>query len=315
MHDMLNIQGLHKSYGNHHVLKGLDLTVRKGHIHTVLGSNGAGKTTMIKILATLLNKDAGKILIAGYDLDQDIQAIKRVIGYVGQDTERSAYARLTARENLMYFGQLHGLGKRQIQSQIDLFCDLFSIGDLMDRNFMTLSGGQKQIIVITRALLHDPAFIILDEPTKGLDPGIAHRMRDFLKTYVKTYQKTILLTSHILNEVEYLSDTVTLLSGGKVLLEGSTDDLKMTLGADVFLEVDVDKTHPAILRQLDQMFPKKRHGREQIVAYPLNDLCDDSIQILNMARAYNNQIAFNYSYTSLENVFLYNVNGFDDRFE
>jgi ABC-2 type transport system ATP-binding protein len=312
---ILKATDVHKSYGKNKVLKGLNLSVQKGQIHSILGANGAGKTTFIKIISTLLLKDSGSIDIAGYSIDKDRYAIKKVIGYVGQDTERSAYARLSARDNLLYFGKMQGLKRKEILKQIDIFCDLFSIDKLLHKPFMTLSGGQKQIIVITRALLHDPQLVILDEPTKGLDPIIANSMREFLKRYSSEMNKTILLTSHILSEVEYLSDTVSLINDGKLIIEGSPNELMDSLDADVYFEVDKNNTDRAIIGKLNEIFTTGVSDNEKYILYPLNNLCDDSIIIFNILKEYDNKAQFRYKYTSLEDVFLQNISGYNERFE
>lgn len=312
---ILQAQDIRKSYNKINVLKGLNLNIKKGHIHSILGANGAGKTTFIKILSTLLQKDSGYVNIAGYDLDKDRYKIKRIVGYVGQDTERSAYARLSVRENLLYFGNMQGLKRKEILKQIDIFCDLFSIGKLLKKPFMTLSGGQKQIIIITRALLHDPLLIILDEPTKGLDPMIANSMRDFLKKYVSEMNKTILLTSHILNEVEYLSDVVSLIDDGKVLIEGSPSDLMSRLKTDVYFEIDKIHTDDKIINKLNHLFKGSTVHNEDYLLYPLSNLCDDSMNIFTILNEHHNRARFRYKYTSLEDVFLQNISGYNEKFE
>jgi len=212
---ILSAKGIKKTYGDNIALDGIDLELHKGQIFALLGPNGAGKTTFIKIIATLLTKDEGSVEILGYNLDTDEDKIKHLLGYVGQDTERSAYARLTARENLHFFGSLRGLSKESIEEKIKSFGNYFDFEDF-DKQFMHLSGGQKQAIVIMRALLHDPPIIYLDEPTKGLDPIIAKKIRKFLVNYAKNEGKSLLITSHILTEVDEMADQVALIKNGKI---------------------------------------------------------------------------------------------------
>ncbi|MCL5999122.1 MAG: ABC transporter ATP-binding protein [Chloroflexi bacterium] len=191
----LSAQHVQKRYGQYQALLDASLDVRAGEIMALLGPNGAGKTTLIKILVTLISKDAGKVEILGHDLDRDPESIRHLIGYVGQDTERSAYARLTVWENLNFFGALRGMTAHEIRSQVDKLATFFDFNGQMDKQFVTLSGGQKQTVVIMRALLHDPPLVCLDEPTKGLDPLIARRIRAFLKRFVREQGKSLLLTS------------------------------------------------------------------------------------------------------------------------
>jgi len=208
MQTTLTADHIQKKYASHLALQDASLKLHQGEILALLGPNGAGKTTLIKILATLLNKDAGKVEILGYDLDRYAETIRHLVGYVGQDTERSAYARLTVWENLQFFGALRGMDKSQVQAQASRLVDYFEFHGQMERLFGSLSGGQKQTVVILRALLHDPPLIFLDEPTKGLDPLISRRIRSFLKRYVHEQGKSLLLTSHVLSEVDELADQV-----------------------------------------------------------------------------------------------------------
>ena len=315
MSNILTAKDIYKSYGKHHVLKGLTLQVKRGEIHTILGANGAGKTTFIKIISTLLSKDSGEIQINGFNMDDDRVEIKRCIGYVGQDTERSAYARLSVKDNLLYFGGMQGLSRKVVKQRIDGFCEHFDIGKLLHKPFMTLSGGQKQMVIITRALLHDPDFVILDEPTKGLDPIVAGRMREFLKGYVKEHQKTVLLTSHILSEVEYLSDRVTLIDDGRVLMQGTPYELKQGLAADVFFEVDLEATDTGVIKELDDMLDDAVTYNNKYRAYPLKDMGEDSVKIFETIKRYDNKAVFNYKHATLEDVFIHNLGHFEEKFE
>ena len=197
-----------KSYGDQIALRGASLELGQGEILALLGPNGAGKTTLIKVLATLLTKERGRVEILGHDLDVDGEAIRHLFGYVGQDTERSAYARLSVGENLRFFGRLRGLSASIIDRQIDKLAGQFDFHANLDKLFVTLSGGQKQTVVIMRALLHDPPLVYLDEPTKGLDPIVAKRIRTFLRQLAVEEGKAMLLTSHVLSEVDEMADRV-----------------------------------------------------------------------------------------------------------
>ena len=181
---LLIAQQISKSYGEFKALINMGLDVRYSEIHSLLGPNGAGKTTFVKILATLLKKDSGHIEIAGYDLDHDENPIRNLIGYVGQDTERSAYSRLTIQENLLFFARIRGMHREDAENRIALLSESFGLESKIDAQFGQLSGGQKQSAVIMRALLHDPLLLFLDEPTKGLDPLAARKIRGYLRKYV-----------------------------------------------------------------------------------------------------------------------------------
>ncbi len=238
METYLRAVAIKKCYGAHRVLKGVNLTLRKNEILSILGPNGAGKTTLIKILATLIAKDSGRIEVMGHNPDRNERQVQRCFGYVGQDTDRSAYARLTARENLVFFARLRGLAKEIIHKRIEGLVEYFDFSGNINKLFMHLSGGQKQTVIIMRALLHDPSVIYLDEPTKGLDPVSAKRLRDFLKQYVRWENKSLLLTSHILSEVEYLADRICFMNNGNLDAGDSVENIIARTGAleDAFFQ-------------------------------------------------------------------------------
>lgn len=215
MDDRVVAEGICKRYGSRRVLDGACLSLRRGEALALLGRNGAGKTTLVKILASALAKDAGRVLVLGHDLDRAAAAAVHLCGYVGQDSERSAHPRLTVRENLRFFGALRGLTRAEIEHRTALLAAELGLEGHLDALFGTLSGGQKQAAVIARALLHDPPVAFLDEPTKGLDPLAAARVRAFLRGRIRAGM-ALLLTSHLLVDVDVLADRVALVHGGAV---------------------------------------------------------------------------------------------------
>lgn len=315
---ILQAEEIRKSYGKDAIaLDGVNFDMKPGEIHSLLGPNGAGKTTLIKIMATLLTKDSGTVNILGYDLDTQENELKHVLGYVGQDTERSAYARLTVRENLRFFGSLRGLSKDFIDDQIAKLGDYFDFNGNIEKQFNDLSGGQKQAVVIMRALLHDPPVIFLDEPTKGLDVIIAKRIRNFLKDYSQKEGKSLLLTSHIMSEVEELSDRVSLINKGKIAITNTPLALKKDLGVQDFIELQRDalplSTYERI-KNLDVValtLDKDEHW----YSFGVNDLLDASEEIIKVLRQENLKIGFRHSEVSLEDAFIHYVGSAGDNFE
>lgn len=314
---ILQAKDIRKTYGKNVALDGVNFDMKPGEIHSLLGPNGAGKTTLIKIMATLLTKDSGTVNILGYDLDKQENELKHVLGYVGQDTERSAYARLTVRENLRFFGSLRGLSKDYIDDQIAKLGDYFDFNGNVDKQFNDLSGGQKQAVVIMRALLHDPPVIFLDEPTKGLDVIIAKRIRNFLKDYAQKEGKSLLLTSHIMSEVEELSDRVSLINKGKIAITNSPLALKKNLGIQDFIELQKDalpQTTYERIKNLD-VVALTLDKDEKWYSFGVNDLLDASEEIIKVLRHDNLKIGFRHSEVSLEDAFIHYVGSAGDNFE
>lgn len=315
--NMVEARGVRKTYGKTVALDGVDLTLREGEILGLLGPNGAGKTTLIKIIATLLTKDEGSVRILGHDLDTEEKLIRHLLGYVGQDTERSAYARLTARENLTFFGRLRGLPRDLIDEQIGRFGEFFDFNGSFEKQFMHLSGGQKQAVVIMRALLHDPPVIYLDEPTKGLDVLIAKRIRRFLVDYARHTGKTILLTSHIMSEVEEMSNRVELINKGQIVAGGTPDELRRSLGATEFIALErVNLPGPTLQRI--QSLPSvvaTLERDEQWVSFGLTDLFDGTQSIMEVLKEDRVKTGFRQHSASLEDAFIHYVGGLEEAFE
>ncbi|MCP4756212.1 MAG: ABC transporter ATP-binding protein [Proteobacteria bacterium] len=313
----LSAESVQKKYGKEYALKDASLKLYQGEIFALLGPNGAGKTTLLKILSTLLAKDSGRIEIFGYDLDRDLDEIRHLFGYVGQDTERSAYARLTASENLRFFGALRGLDRKLIDRRIDLLAGYFDFGDNLDHQFMHLSGGQKQTVVIIRALLHDPPLIFLDEPTKGLDPIVAKKIRAFLKRYVQQEEKSLLLTSHILSEVEELADRVALIHRGRISVAGTPQDLKNTVGAAEFVEIEKDgipaRTGQGILELQSVLFQVDRVPGW--LSYGVSDPLDGMEAIIDLLRRSNIRTRLRHQAVSLEDAFVHQVGELNENFD
>ena len=308
-----------KKYGNTVALQDVSLELKQGEILGLLGTNGSGKTTFIKILATLLAKDSGKVEIFGYDIDKERneQKIRSLIGYVGQDTERSAYARLTVNENLRFFGRLRGLSKQEIDAGIEKLCEYFDFASNLDKEFMRLSGGQKQMVVIMRALLHDPPIIYLDEPTKGLDPIVAKKIRSFLKEYVTKEQKTLLLTSHNLSEVDELADRVSLMYRGSNPLLGTSSDLKKEIGIKEFIEVRKESLPVSIgekIMGLKTVLTRVETDPEW-VSFGVTTFFEGIEDIIRVLREEGIEVGFRHRSVTLEDVFINSVGILNEKFD
>ncbi|MFW6366537.1 MAG: ABC transporter ATP-binding protein [Spirochaetota bacterium] len=313
----LHAEGITKSYGRIPVLRGVSLDVGKGEIYSILGQNGAGKTTLIRILSTLLVRDGGCVRIAGYDLDRDIEQIRRVIGYVGQDTDRSAYARLTARENLTFFGSLQGLTRDTIKNEINRLCIYFNAHKLMDRLFMHLSDGQKQTVIIMRALLHNPLLLYLDEPTKGLDPVSSRNIREFLKRYVTEERKSMILTSHILPEVEYLADRVSFMHSGRITLSDTVENVRKMTGVSQFLEIRKHSVTAPLLDRIQSMHSVAfmRDSADEWYTFGTNDIVTTGQELMDLLRPLAARPEFRFRPATLEDTYAKCIGTVTEQFE
>jgi len=222
-----NIQKTYRTGGQTtQALRGVSLSVRNGEVVCLLGPNGAGKTTLVKVLSTLLIPDEGSARVGGYDVLSEGDRVRNVIGYAGQDSERSAYFRLTARENLLFFAKaFYGLSEAEARRRVDELADILGCEDRLDSYFITLSGGEKQMFVVMRSLISQPEIVFMDEPSKSLDPVAAHKMRSFLKGYAKDRGAALLVTTHNMMEAEYISDRAIMINKGEVLFDGTPEDM------------------------------------------------------------------------------------------
>lgn len=204
----------------------LDLEINKGDIFGLLGPNGAGKTTTISILCGLINYDSGNIVINGYNQREHHKEIKKIIGVVPQ--ELALYDKLTATENLSFFGKMYGLDKKYLANKIDFFLDKFSLVDKADKRVTTFSGGMKRRLNLIAGILHSPKILFLDEPTVGIDVQSKNVIIEYLKELNKQ-GTTIVYTSHLMEEAENLCTNISIIDMGKEIAKGTS---KLLLSAN-----------------------------------------------------------------------------------
>jgi len=205
---------------------GVDLKVREGELFGLVGPNGAGKTTLIKILSTVILSDSGIAKVNGFDVVKQEDRVKRSIGLVTSEA-RSFYVRLSGRENLRFFANLYDLFDKDAEQKIEELSELLEIRNKLDIMFQEYSSGIKQRFALARGLLNDAPILLVDEPTKSLDPTSAKTLRDFIrKKLVDEKKKTIVFTSHSLNEIEKLADTIAIMDKGRIRSSGTIDDLR-----------------------------------------------------------------------------------------
>ena len=247
MNTLLEIQRIRKYYGTKEALKGVSLTLNKGEIIGLLGVNGAGKTTLSNILATLCPPSDGDILFNGTSIYNDIIGYRRHIGYCPQISNLNPM--LTLEDNLLQAGRYYGIDELALRQRFNELIEQFDLHEYIKCFASQLSGGYKQRFIIARSLMHNPSLVILDEPTVALDPHIRHQLWSLIKR-LKHQGITVLLTTHYLDEAEYLSDRVCILDHGNVLIVDTPENLKTRHNKarleDVFLHLMHEKNEGAL---------------------------------------------------------------------
>lgn len=220
---MIQVQGLSKSFGKVKAVQNVSFFAPDGQITGLLGPNGAGKSTTLRMLYTLLKPDSGSAQVDGFDVRRSPLEVQRRIGVLAD--ARGLYPRLTSRENIRYYGRLHGLKDTVLEKQINALTGLLDMQTIIDRKTGGFSTGEKLKVAIARALVHDPKNVLLDEPTNGLDVMSTRAMRQFI-VRLRDDGRCVLFTSHIMQEVAALCDQIVIISQGEVCATGSPNDLR-----------------------------------------------------------------------------------------
>lgn len=225
----VQVKDLKKSFGSVKVLKGITFAVKRGTILAVLGPNGAGKTTMVRILSTLLKPEGGTAAINGHDIMTDPAGVRASIGLTGQYAAVDEY--LTGEENLALMGRLYRLSLADTRRRAQELLTLFDLQEASKRPVKTYSGGMRRKLDLAMSMVASPPIIFLDEPTTGLDPRSRITMWDTIKLLAKS-GVTILLTTQYMDEADHLADNIVVIDGGKVIAQGSPNELKAKIGSD-----------------------------------------------------------------------------------
>jgi ABC-2 type transport system ATP-binding protein len=243
--DAIVAEGLEKRYGSVQALAGLSFAVREGEVFGLLGPNGAGKSTATRILVTLTKPDAGGAFVAGHDAVREPAKVRRAIGYIPQASgvDRDA----TGRENLTLQGRVQGLRGRPLQERVEELLETFGLADAGDRLVRGYSGGMKRRLDVALGLVHSPSVLFLDEPTTGLDPEARAAMWEELERLARRERLTILLTTHYLEEADRLADRLAIISRGRVVVDGTPEELKRGLRGDsVTVELETGRSEDAV---------------------------------------------------------------------
>lgn len=243
---MINVNDLTKNYGSVEAVKGISFSVEEGAFFAFLGVNGAGKSTTINILCTVIEKTSGSVEIGGYDLDTDRRKIKDQIGIVFQNSVLDQ--QLTVKENLYSRASFYGLGRKQIKARVEELKETFALQEIMDRRYNQLSGGQRRRVDIARALINRPKLLFLDEPTTGLDPMTRVKVWEIINRLRKETGLTVFLTTHYMEETVDCDDVV-ILDNGTIAARGTPHDLKERYASNRLIWYTPESTeHEAMLK-------------------------------------------------------------------
>jgi sodium transport system ATP-binding protein len=235
---MIAAEQLHKAFGAKVAVQDVSFSARDGEITGLLGPNGAGKTTTLRMLYALLRPDRGRITVDGLDAALHPLEVRRRLGVLPD--ARGLYKRLTARENIAYFAQLHGLDAELIRQRSDALIAALGMQDIAGRRVEGFSQGERVKTAIARALVHDPRHIVLDEPSNGLDVIATRSLRDFLRQ-LKAEGRCVLFSTHIMQEVAALCDRIVIIGGGRVVADGTPEALRQQAGEhsleDAFVKI------------------------------------------------------------------------------
>ncbi len=240
---MIKVDGIHKSFGDVHALRGVSFEAPDGKITGLLGPNGAGKSTTLRVLYTVLKPDEGVASIDNHDVVAQSLEARRVTGALPHGA--GLYPHLTARENIVYYAKLAGIPRREIPEKVDRIIELLDIRDFAHRRTKGFSQGQRTKVALARALVHDPQNVILDEPSNGLDVMATRALRDLILT-LKESGRCVLFSSHVMQEVAALCDDIVIIAHGQVAIDDSADGIREQTGCD-----DLEDAFVAAIQMVD----------------------------------------------------------------
>ena len=277
---LLEVSNLKKNYGDIEAVKDISFKVEAGSFFSFLGHNGAGKSTTINIIATLLGKTSGEITVCGFKIDQEDDEIRKQIGVVFQESVLDAY--LTVEENLRLKASFYNFSKEKTKEIIDELEKILDITDLLKQKYGKLSGGQRRRVDIANALVNLPKLLILDEPTTGLDPQTRQDVWKIIKNLQVEKGITIFLTTHYMEET-LESDKVVILDKGKIVAEGTPEELRMKYSTDTLILIPKDKE--ILTEELNKINVTFEIDRDRIKINVKDSMA--ALKILNTVKSYN----------------------------
>ena len=300
---ILQIDHLSKSYGDLKAVDDISLKVKKGSLFSFLGMNGAGKSTTINIICSILKKDSGKIYVNGYDLDKDVNKIKEEIGIVFQNSVLDND--LTVYQNLKVRASFYGFSKKEEKEKINNIVNLLQLNDILDKPINKLSGGQKRRVDIARSMIHNPKLLILDEPTTGLDPKTRLMVWNLINEIRNKTGMNVFLTTHYMEEAEE-STYIVIMNKGKIISEGTPLELKNKYTSD-YIKAYLDKNE-----QLEELLNKDKIQYSYFVENNFYKIyiknSELSVELLNKYKGYIKD--FEILKGDMDDVFLNAINGY-----
>jgi len=272
----LLVKNLVKVFNGLRAVDGISFEVKEGELFGLLGPNGAGKTTTLNMLATLIRPTSGKAFVAGFDVFKEKDKVRKSIGMVFQEPALDNY--LTGRENLEFHGMMYGLSRREAKERVKEALKIVELENFADKLVQTYSGGMKRRLEIARALVHQPKVLFLDEPTLGLDAQTRRRIWEYIKRLNKEKGVTIILTTHYMEEADFLADRVAIIDFGKIVALDTPSNLKNLLGGDVIsIEVDNPQNAKKIFEKLPWV---KKMSQENGIFYLHVERGEEKIPLL-----------------------------------
>ena len=239
---MIEVAGISKSFGAVRAVDGVSFAAADGKITGLLGPNGAGKSTCLRILSTVLKADSGSARVGGIDLRADPLAARRTLGVLPHNS--GLYQQLTGRENIEYYGRLHGLDERELATRVDALIERLELAAIAGRKAKGFSQGERTKVALARALVHGPQHLLLDEPTNGLDVMATRHLREWLRE-LRAQGRCVLLSSHVMQEVDALVDELVIIAAGRVTLTGSPAELAQRFPGHSLEEIFVEAVRGA----------------------------------------------------------------------
>jgi len=272
----IRVEKLKKEFNGLIAVNEISFEVKEGELFGLLGPNGAGKTTTLNMLATLIRPTSGKAFVAGFDVLKERDKVRKSIGMVFQEPALDNY--LTGRENLEFHGMMYGLSRREAKKRVKEALKIVELEEFADKLVQTYSGGMKRRLEIARALVHQPKILFLDEPTLGLDAQTRRKIWEYIKKLNKERGVTIILTTHYMEEADFLTDRVAIIDYGKIVALDTPQNLKNILGGDIIsIEVDNPKNARKVFEKLPWV---KKLNRENGIFYLQVEKGEEKIPLL-----------------------------------